>query len=258
MVTPVEKRSSNKFCDFHNDKGHSTDECKDQLKVGKKEVPAKDRSMAIYMIQPWHRTTRQKVTQSFKRVSEITFPSLPTSNGTEGPLVIEAEIARHMIHRMYVDGVDADHSTKSWMDFIIVRSLSPYNGIIGRPGIREIRAVPSTTHRMLKFPVGGGIVTIRNTILIPAECATVIISPKEVPKEAEKTCNNDKSLNEIQLENEKEDEFVVMVVKVVHECRDGRVVEKEIVSRLLEEEEVSYFGKEVMILEWMVCDSILA
>nr|GEV04182.1 reverse transcriptase domain-containing protein [Tanacetum cinerariifolium] len=27
MVTPVEKRSNNKFCDFHNDKGHSTDEC---------------------------------------------------------------------------------------------------------------------------------------------------------------------------------------------------------------------------------------
>ncbi|GKD44995.1 hypothetical protein Tco_1269640 [Tanacetum coccineum] len=27
MVTPVEKRSSNKFCEFHNDKGHITDEC---------------------------------------------------------------------------------------------------------------------------------------------------------------------------------------------------------------------------------------
>nr|GFC16237.1 reverse transcriptase domain-containing protein [Tanacetum cinerariifolium] len=27
MVTPVEKRNSNKFCDFDNDKGHSTDEC---------------------------------------------------------------------------------------------------------------------------------------------------------------------------------------------------------------------------------------
>ncbi|GJS68682.1 hypothetical protein Tco_0683247 [Tanacetum coccineum] len=26
MVTPVEKRSNNKFCDFHNDKGHITDE----------------------------------------------------------------------------------------------------------------------------------------------------------------------------------------------------------------------------------------
>ncbi|GJV02445.1 reverse transcriptase domain-containing protein [Tanacetum coccineum] len=130
MVTPVEKRSSNKFCDFHNDKRHSTDECMElkkhieelvragklshlikeikkgryQPKVGKKEVQAKDKSMAIYMIQPWHRMTRQKVTQSFKCVSEITFPSLTTSSGIEGTLVIEAKIGGHMIYRMYVDG----------------------------------------------------------------------------------------------------------------------------------------------------------
>ncbi|GJU70064.1 hypothetical protein Tco_1256323 [Tanacetum coccineum] len=130
MVTPVEKRSSNKFCDFHNDKGHSTDECmqlkkqieelvragklshlikeikqgRDQTKVGKKETPAKDKSLAIYMVQPWHRMTRQKVTQSFARVSEITFPPLTTSKGTESLLVIEAKISGHMIHHMYVDG----------------------------------------------------------------------------------------------------------------------------------------------------------
>ncbi|GKD76369.1 reverse transcriptase domain-containing protein, partial [Tanacetum coccineum] len=206
---------------------------RDQPKVGKKEVPAKDKSMAIYMIQPWHRMTRQKVTQSFKRVSEITFPSLTTSSGTEGPLVIEAEIGGHMIHRMYVDGGsstevlyehcfnqlrpeiknqmvpatsltgfsgetiwplgqlrllvtigDADHSTKAWMNFMILRSLSPYNGIIGRPEIREIQAVPSTAHGMLKFPADGGIVTIRSTILILAKYATVITSSNEIPKEA--------------------------------------------------------------------------
>ncbi|GJX19978.1 reverse transcriptase domain-containing protein [Tanacetum coccineum] len=188
----MEKRSNNKFCDIHNDKGHSTDECmqlkkqieelvragklshlikeikhgRDQPKVEKKEVPAKDKSMAIYMIQPRHRMTRQKVTQSFERVSEITFPSLTTSSGTEGPLVIEAEIGGHMIHRMYVDGGssmkgqlrllvtigDADHSTRAWMNFMI-------------------------------FPDDGGIVTIRSTILIPAECATVVTS-SEIPKEA--------------------------------------------------------------------------
>ncbi|GJU08461.1 reverse transcriptase domain-containing protein [Tanacetum coccineum] len=162
------------------------------------------------------------------------FPSLTTSSGTEGPLVIEEEIGGHTIHRMYVDGGsstevlyehcfnrlwleiknqmvpattsltgfsgetiwplgqlwllvtigDADHSTKAWMNFMIVRSLSPYNGIIGRPGIREIQEVPSTTPECL-VPVDGGIVTIRSTILIPAECATVITSSKEIPKEAE-------------------------------------------------------------------------
>ncbi|GKD37172.1 reverse transcriptase domain-containing protein [Tanacetum coccineum] len=237
MVTPVEKRSSNKFCDFHNDKGHSTDECmqlknqieelvragklshlikeikqgRDQLKVRKKEAPVKDKSMTIYMIQPCHRMTRKKVTQSFERISEITFPSLTTSSGTEGPLVIEAEIGGHMIHRMYVDEDsstevlyehcfnrlrpeiknqmvptmtsltgfsgetiwpleqlrllvtigDAYHFTKAWMNFMIVRSLSLYN-IIGRPSIREIQAVPSTAHRMLKFPIDKGIAGVRH------------------------------------------------------------------------------------------------
>ncbi|GJQ99627.1 hypothetical protein Tco_0522612 [Tanacetum coccineum] len=70
------------------------------------------------------------------------------------------------------------------MNFMIVKSLSPYNGIIGRPEIREIQAVSSIAHRMFKFPVDGGVVTIRSTILIPVECATVLTSSKEIPKEA--------------------------------------------------------------------------
>ncbi|GJU16887.1 reverse transcriptase domain-containing protein [Tanacetum coccineum] len=207
---------------------------RDQTKNGKKEARVKDKSLAINMIQQWQRVTKQKLTQSFARVGEIKFPPLANSDGTEGPLVIEAEIGRHMIHRMYIDGGsstevlyehcfnqlrpeiksqmvpattsltgfsretiwplgqlrllvtigDADHYTRAWMNFMIVRSMSPYNGIIGRSGIREIQAVPSTAHGMLKFPVDGGIVTIRSTILIPAECVTVITSPKEIPKEA--------------------------------------------------------------------------
>ncbi|GJS20434.1 reverse transcriptase domain-containing protein [Tanacetum coccineum] len=87
--------------------------------------------------------------------------------------------------RLLVTIGDAYHSTKAWMNFMIVRSLSPYNGIIGRSGIREIQAVPSTAHGMLKFPVDGGIVTIRSTILIPTECAPVTTSSKETLKEAE-------------------------------------------------------------------------
>ncbi|GJR72122.1 reverse transcriptase domain-containing protein [Tanacetum coccineum] len=77
MVTSVEKRSNNKFCDFHNDKGHNTDGCmqlkkqmeelvrvgkishlikeikqgRDQTRIGRRS-PTKDKSIAIYMIQP--------------------------------------------------------------------------------------------------------------------------------------------------------------------------------------------------------------
>ncbi|GJZ33201.1 hypothetical protein Tco_0578637 [Tanacetum coccineum] len=61
--------------------------------------------------------------------------------------------------RLLVTIGDADHCTKAWMDFMIVRSISPHNGIIGRPGIREIQAVPSTAHEMLKFPTDERLVT---------------------------------------------------------------------------------------------------
>nr|GEW98753.1 reverse transcriptase domain-containing protein [Tanacetum cinerariifolium] len=262
MVTPVEKRSSNKLCDFYNDKVHSTDECmqlkkrieelvragklshliteikqgRDQSKAGKKETAVKDKPTEIYMVQSWQRTVKQKVTQSFERVGEIAFPQLATSNGTEGPLVIEAEICGHIIHRVYIDGgssmeilyehcfnrlrpeiksqmvpattsltgfrgetiwplgqlrllvtiEDATHSTKAWMNFMVVKSMSPYNGIIGRPSLKAIQAVPSTVYGMVKFPVEGGIATIRSTILIPTECASVTTS-SVIPRE-ERTC----------------------------------------------------------------------
>nr|GEW73147.1 hypothetical protein [Tanacetum cinerariifolium] len=169
---------------------------------------------------------KQKVTQSFKRVREIAFPQLTASNGMEGPLVIEAKMGGHVIHRMYIDDGssmeilyehcfsrlrpeiksqmvpattsltgfsgetiwplgqlrllvtigDVTHSTKAWMNFMVVKSVSPYNGTIGRPSLKTIQAVPSTVHGMLKFPVEGGIATIRSTILIPTECASVTTS----------------------------------------------------------------------------------
>ncbi|GJX79518.1 hypothetical protein Tco_0327667 [Tanacetum coccineum] len=48
---------------------------------------------------------------------------------------------------------DAEHFTSTWMNFVVVRSPSPYNGIIVRPKVRKIQAVPSTAHEMLKFLV---------------------------------------------------------------------------------------------------------
>ncbi|GKF04562.1 hypothetical protein Tco_0035230, partial [Tanacetum coccineum] len=71
---------------------------------------------------------------------------------------------------------------KAWMIFMIVRSPSPYNGIIRRPGIREIQAVPSMAHGMLKFPVDGGVVTICSAILTPNECATITATSKDSMK----------------------------------------------------------------------------
>ncbi|GJX82647.1 hypothetical protein Tco_0332128 [Tanacetum coccineum] len=117
MTTPVEKRNANKFCEFHGEVGHNTDECnhlrkqiEDMLKAGKlshliKELKqnsgkdlqkkkgephGKEKPQAILMIQPWQKAVRQKITQSFSPDLEISFPSLGDDEGAEGPLIIEA------------------------------------------------------------------------------------------------------------------------------------------------------------------------
>ncbi|GKC71097.1 reverse transcriptase domain-containing protein, partial [Tanacetum coccineum] len=72
---------------------------------------------------------------------------------------------------------DEEHSALAWMNFMVVRSSSPYNGIIGRPGVRKLQAVPSTAHGMLKIPVEGGVITLKSSKLVPLEC-TVVSGPK--------------------------------------------------------------------------------
>ncbi|GJX86843.1 reverse transcriptase domain-containing protein [Tanacetum coccineum] len=259
MTTPVEKRNHAKFCEFHGEVGHNTDECmhlkkqieemlkagklshlikelkqnngKEQPKVVKKgETSGKDKALAILMVQPWERVARQRITQSFSPNPEILFPPLGEDEGTEGPMIIEAEIGGHCVHRMYVDGGsaseilyehcfsrlrpeikkqlipattpligfsgeiiwpigqiqllvkigDEEHSASAWMNFMVVRSSSPYNGIIGRPGVRKLQAVPSTAHGMLKIPVEGGVITLKSSKLVPLECA-VVSGPEGAP-----------------------------------------------------------------------------
>ncbi|GJY96950.1 hypothetical protein Tco_0513860 [Tanacetum coccineum] len=88
--------------------------------------------------------------------------------------------------RLLVTIGDADHSTKSMMNChdreVIVAKT---NVIIGRPKNTRNPSSYHYGHGMLKFPANGGIVTICSTILIPAECTTLITSSKEVPKEVE-------------------------------------------------------------------------
>ncbi|GJW00421.1 hypothetical protein Tco_1555672 [Tanacetum coccineum] len=203
MTTPVEKINSNKFYEFHGEVGHNTDECmhprkqieemlkagkllhlikeikqnneKEQPKVTKKgETAGKDKAMAILMVQPWERVSRQRITQSFSPNSEKKIPPLGEDEETEGPMIIEAEIRGHCVHH-------EEHSASALMNFVVVRSPSPYNGIIRRPGVRKLQAVPSTVHEMTKIPVEGGVIGLKSSRLMPLECAMVSGPERTLP-----------------------------------------------------------------------------
>nr|GEZ05926.1 reverse transcriptase domain-containing protein [Tanacetum cinerariifolium] len=217
MTTSIEKRNASKLCEYHGEVWHTTNECmhlkrqidkmlkaeklshlimklkqnhgKDQAKTAKKGEPLwKDKLLAILMVQLWPRITRQRITETFSSESIISFPTLVEEDGTEGLMIIKAEMGGHCVHRIYVDEGssseilyqhcfskfrpkiknqlipantplvefsgeiiwplgqisllvkigDEEHSTSAWMNFMVVRSPSPYNGIIGRPWIRNI------------------------------------------------------------------------------------------------------------------------
>ena len=249
MASLVESRNKVKYCDFHRERGHTTDECfqlKKQIeeavrsgqlahlvkeikngsqkagaaKGGKKDAATKDKAPAIFMIQSWQRNVKQKIPPHTGPDLEISFPPVQGDDWDDHPLVIKAEVGGHRVHRMYVDNGSVsevlyehcfnrlspeirkrmipattpllgfsgeiswplgqillevtlgneENSASTWMNFMVVRSPSPYNGIIGRPGIRLLKIIPSTAHGMIKFPTAGGIVTIHNDKVVPAEC----------------------------------------------------------------------------------------
>nr|GEX53042.1 hypothetical protein [Tanacetum cinerariifolium] len=152
---------------------------KDQAKAAKKwKTSGKEKPLAILMVQPWQRVAKQKITQTFSSESVISFPPLGDEDGTEGPMIIKAEMEDILFTAcMWMEAppqksCDEEHSTSAWMNFMIVRSPSPYNGIIRRPRVRRIQAVSSTAHEMLKFLVAGRTVTLRKQTIAIASTLT--------------------------------------------------------------------------------------
>jgi hypothetical protein len=58
-----------------------------------------------------------------------------------------------------------------------------------------MRAVPSTAHGMLKFPVEGGIVTLYNTTVPPKECNAVTSETVRIPEQHAAKVSNLKVAN---------------------------------------------------------------
>nr|GEW32275.1 reverse transcriptase domain-containing protein [Tanacetum cinerariifolium] len=135
--------------------------------------------------KPWKRLGKdsKKGRNLRERQTAGNINALGEEDGTEGPIIIEAEIGGYCVHRIYVDGGssseilyehcfskfcpeiknqlipantpwvrfsreiiwplgqisllvkigDEEHLTFAWMNFMVVRLPSPYNGIIGRP-----------------------------------------------------------------------------------------------------------------------------
>nr|GEY05077.1 reverse transcriptase domain-containing protein [Tanacetum cinerariifolium] len=101
MTTPVEKRNSSKFYEFH----------RETAKKG--ETSRKYKSLAILMVHSWQRIARQRITQTLSPKSIISFPTLGEEDRTEDLMIIEAEMGGHYVHCIYVDGGSSSEILKA-------------------------------------------------------------------------------------------------------------------------------------------------
>jgi len=81
-----------------------------------------------------------------------------------------------------------DYRTVIMVDFMIVWDPSPYNIILGRPGLRKLGAIPSTLHSLMKFQTQKGIAIIRGERLRPSICNQVS-RKRDHPEETNKAKN---------------------------------------------------------------------
>ncbi|GJU88669.1 reverse transcriptase domain-containing protein [Tanacetum coccineum] len=118
----------------------------------------------------------------------ITFPLIPSDDVSDEPLIIEAEVEGYLV-MFGSEGL----SRRTTMRFTVIQASSPYNIILGRTGMRDLRAISSTTHAMMKFPTPRGI-----AMLVPRrdpifECQQ--LESKHVPPEEKESLTEDVVIN---------------------------------------------------------------
>ncbi|KAI3793314.1 hypothetical protein L1987_35931 [Smallanthus sonchifolius] len=228
-MRPGPKKATDKYCEFHKDNGHTTDECfslkrqiESAIKTGKlshmlKELNATPqaggkRKEILMVNQPSSSAGVKRNNDHMEpwMEQEISFPPIRGGDFASGALHVTADIAGHQVRRVYVDTGSASeimyercfmqldeevqkglvtqvhqltgfsgevvqplgkiqlqvtmgNETRSRtvpMTFLVVRSQSSHNVILGRPGLCALGAVISTVHAAIKFPTLDGVVTL--------------------------------------------------------------------------------------------------
>nr|GEV56682.1 hypothetical protein [Tanacetum cinerariifolium] len=193
MLNPLRSGNTERYCDYHQENIHYTNDCiqlRKQLEMtlesGKSNDLVKD------VRQRGKGPHSREAPQQAKDVSEE-------------PLIVEAEVKRYLVRRVYVDEGSSEHCfenldpriraklketktdlvvfareiskplgkielelyfvngglcRRTSMKFIVVRAPLPCNIILGRHGLKTLRAISSTVHSMMKFPTQNGVATL--------------------------------------------------------------------------------------------------
>ncbi|XP_071695512.1 uncharacterized protein [Rutidosis leptorrhynchoides] len=177
-------RDKIKFCDFHDDYGHETNECRhliekvvaelkrgrlQHLKKSGKTSSEKPKGEKEY---PWQRKNDGRETD--KTINMVTSGRANQRRVVRAKLVapstalsvFSGESAWPIgIIELELELVDDDNKElvrSTTVEFAVVRSYSKYNALLGRTTLQKLASIPSTVHGLINFPTPLGIAMIRS------------------------------------------------------------------------------------------------
>ncbi|GKB75110.1 reverse transcriptase domain-containing protein, partial [Tanacetum coccineum] len=259
LIGTLEKQNLNKFCDYHGDKGHNTNDCF-HLKKQIEEAVA-SRKLA-HLVKDIRRGNQRNESQGRGGMKVINMTP---------PIILEGAIEGYHIRRIYVDGGSSseimyEHCFKSFgvdvksklrkasaslvgfssetyhplglidlmvtigepgksktllLKFSIVKCRSPYNVIIGRTKMRSLGAVGSTIHSMITFPTGKGVATMRTSKEAIWECKQIERMQKvgEGAYDYRRNLGRDTLKEKVTIHDDRPDQHVLINGKLSIECK---------------------------------------
>ncbi|RWW40136.1 hypothetical protein BHE74_00054468 [Ensete ventricosum] len=183
-------RDKRRYCRFHRDYGHDTEECNDlrnqiedlirqghlhrfiQDRRASEEWPRRDRNPSPRPDRPIEKQI-DVIVGGPASGETVPRPGKPTP-GFTGDLVSPAGTAV-----LPVTVGEEPRSKTLLVSFIVVALPSAYNAIIGRPTLNKLRAVVLTYHRIMKFPTRVGVGEVQSD---PRESRQCYLTATTLPK----------------------------------------------------------------------------
>ncbi|GJU44940.1 reverse transcriptase domain-containing protein [Tanacetum coccineum] len=189
MTTPVEKRNACKCCEFHGEVGHTTDECMHLKRQIEEMLKAGKLSHLIKELKQSNGKDQAKATKMGETSRKNKPLAILMEDGTDGPMIIKAEMGGHYMHRMYVDGGSSseilyEHCFNRFRPEVRNQMIPATTTLVGFSGeiiwplgqislLVKIGDEEHSTSAWMKFHVTDGTVTLRSNMIIPLECTMV-------------------------------------------------------------------------------------